>query len=311
MSAAILVGIVVIWIAVLVPMWLNRHEANATRSMDSFSTAMRVLSRRAPGGARGLDRYVVMPRRESWGVTVDNHPQITKGRGPAWRRVPRAVPVASSRARLLARRRRVMSFLAVISVAIGVAAAMELLSWLYELAVGLLFAAYVVHLRNEAIRFRELRRRQAARAARASAAWDAPTESGRRPDVRKDFADAVSAAASSGVAAAASGAAAHDADRWEPIPVPLPTYVSKPVVSRPVADRPAARVAAASAAASSATAGAGPNTIDLTRPGAWTDAQVDVRHLLLDESPTAYGRATGEPDDELDVILERRRVVGG
>src|ERR1700675_3180480 len=90
-SSLIVLGIVGIWILVLVPMWLNRHDAdNASRSMDSFSTAMRVLSRRAP--ARPDRRYVVMPRRDSWGATVDNNPDATThGRLGAWAglRVPR------------------------------------------------------------------------------------------------------------------------------------------------------------------------------------------------------------------------------
>jgi hypothetical protein len=45
-----------------------------------------------------------------------------------------------------------------------------------------------------------------------------------------------------------------DGDGWEPVPVPLPTYVTAPVARRPI------------------------RTIDLTTPGAWTDsAQVDAR----------------------------------
>ena len=105
-------------------------------------------------------------------------------------------------------------------------------------------------------------------------------------------------------------------------PVPLPTYVSKPVVQRPAASAaPRAEVDAT-------------RTIDLTRPGAWTDAssptngevEIDHRHLLLDEtgsgriassagapaSPYAASRAASaaDEDDELDHILERRRAVG-
>ncbi len=76
MSGLIGLAIIGIWLVVLVPMWLNRHEADdATRSMDSFSTAMRVLSRRAP--SRVDRRYVVMPRRDNLGVTVDNNPGAT------------------------------------------------------------------------------------------------------------------------------------------------------------------------------------------------------------------------------------------
>lgn len=47
MSGLIYGAIVVIWAAVLVPMWLRRHdEAVEAKSVDRFSTAMKVLARR-------------------------------------------------------------------------------------------------------------------------------------------------------------------------------------------------------------------------------------------------------------------------
>ena len=81
MSGIIVLGIIAIWIAVLVPMWLNRHEADsASRSMDTFSTAMRVLSHRtshrAPGRAdreiRGGERGLINVHRAA-GFAHDLH----------------------------------------------------------------------------------------------------------------------------------------------------------------------------------------------------------------------------------------------
>lgn len=69
MSPVIILGLVVMWAVVLVPMWLRRHdEVEETRSVDQFSTAMRTLSRRATAPVEG--RYVVMPHRSR---SVDVH----------------------------------------------------------------------------------------------------------------------------------------------------------------------------------------------------------------------------------------------
>jgi hypothetical protein len=307
MSGLIGLAIIGIWLVVLVPMWLNRHEADdATRSMDSFSTAMRVLSRRSP--SRGDRRYVVMPRRDDLGVTVDNNPGAkTTGRRFRWG--GRATPSVGSagRARLMARRRRIALVVFGLLLVLLITSALGVTSWWYELAVGLATAGYVIHLRNEAIRAQELQRRRRARAARAtSAGWVEP-----QPAYRQPVAEPVLRADEALPAAPVSPAGTENGSRWEPVPVPLPTYVSKPVVQRPAASAPRADVDAT-------------GTVDLTRPGAWTEAhdpEIDHRHLLLDE--TGSGRiasSTGAPpspyppapeeDDELDHILERRRAVG-
>jgi hypothetical protein len=322
MSGLIGLAIIGIWLVVLVPMWLNRHEADdATRSMDSFSTAMRVLSRRSPSRSGKSDRrYVVMPRRDYVGVTMDNNPGAkTTGRRLPWagRSVRSAPPVGSAgRARLMARRRRITLVVVGLLLVLLVTSAIGLTSWWYELAVALATAGYVVHLRNEAIRAEELQRRRRARAARASsAAWVEP-----QPAFRQPVAEPVLRADEVLPAAPVSPAGTENGSRWEPVPVPLPTYVSKPVVQRPAASAPRADVDAT-------------GTIDLTRPGAWTEAhteapdveapdvEIDHRHLLLDETgsgriassagaPSSPYLPAADQDDELDHILERRRAVG-
>jgi hypothetical protein len=61
MSPVIILGLVLMWGCVLVPMWLRRHdEVEESRSVDRFSTAMHTLSRRE---SRVDERYVVMPHR--------------------------------------------------------------------------------------------------------------------------------------------------------------------------------------------------------------------------------------------------------
>lgn len=285
MTGLIGLAIIGIWLIVLVPMWLNRHEsADASRSMDSFSAAMNVLSRRTA----------------DQGVTVDN-PSNAERFGS---RAPRRPPVPQGRARLMARRQRVAAALTGLLFVLTLTALLGVTSWWYTMAVLLAVVGYAIHLRNEAIRDRELRRRRLARAGY-------PT--GQKERVPQEMPLAAPRAAERFVsddavlpAPAISPAGTANGSRWEPMPVPLPTYVSKPVATRAPAPAPRADVDAT-------------RTIDLTRPGAWTeglsptdmaggmavDVEIDHRHLLDGSGPSS-----DVEDDELDLILERRRAVG-
>lgn len=87
MTGLIFGTIVAAWAAVLVPMWLRRHdERNEARSVERFSSAMRVLSRRGPAAPAAAPvpapgaRDVVMPGRSR---VADVH--VT---GPSRRREP-------------------------------------------------------------------------------------------------------------------------------------------------------------------------------------------------------------------------------
>ena len=286
--------------------------------MDTFSTAMRVLSRRGPSRAhraradRSADgQYLVMPR-DNWGVTVDNQTDMAPARRRV--RIPLHLPsrrqsyATSGRAQLIARRRRIALGFAALVIGLALSAEFAHTSWWFELGAGLALAGYLIHLRTEAIRTSEMRRRRLARAARAAAPYATGTSGARTAGGERYYAarvrhdadiagaatEAVSASgtlSASGTASASvtgSASGTSDGSRWEPIAVPLPTYVSKPVVSRPATAAPRADVES------------GP-VIDLTQPGKWIDSQVDVRHLLLDDEPPEV--------DELDVILARRRAV--
>lgn len=95
-SSLIFVVIVAIWAAVLLQLWSRRREdAAATRSVDDFTEAMRVLEKRSVLPGPDLSE----PRPRSWSVTPARVVRTTVD-------VKRAVPAAVSRRRspLVARR---------------------------------------------------------------------------------------------------------------------------------------------------------------------------------------------------------------
>ena len=92
-------------------------------------------------------------------------------------RVPLHLPsrrqsyATSGRAQLIARRRRIAVGFAVLVIGLALSAEFLHTSWWFELGAGLALAGYLIHLRTEAIRTSEMRRRRLARAARAAAPY--------------------------------------------------------------------------------------------------------------------------------------------
>ena len=223
-------AIVVVWAVVLVPMWLRRHEETAElRSVTRFSSAMRVLARREPGPPADR-RYVVMPPRARVAeVDVANAP------------LPVRTPRHAGRARLAARRRRVLCGLLAAFVVSLALQPLDAVGWPVAVAALALVAGFVVHLRVQARRVAEVDRRRRSADARLSSR-----------SRRFDAAGAVvltreQRAAERAVARIAAEAQAlevelreeqrREADRiaaegWQPTPVPLPTYVTKPKAQR-------------------------------------------------------------------------------
>ena len=135
MSSTILMAIVlvVMWLVVLVPMFVRRGEERAeTRSLERFSTAMRVLSRRGPssGGIAGRRRYATAPPAP-----------YADGASPIR---------TAARLRMLRRRRRTLGVLAATAL-IGVPAALTVSTWLWLLQVPatVLLVGYVGWLRAQ------------------------------------------------------------------------------------------------------------------------------------------------------------------
>jgi len=259
-SAVILAVIVIMWAVVLVPMWLRRHDAaTESRSVDRFSTAMRVLSRRPTGSPDR--RYVLMPKRDS-GASV-HVSGAADTRRPPTRQAPAAPPsrpqttrtqsrtpsATKARASLAVRRRRTFLALGGVTFLTFLLAVTGVIGWPLQLVVDLILVAFVVHLRTQAKRAAAVARQR-----RRAAVAPAPARSAYVPVAPAAPAAAFEERATAPMqpmqpmeapaAAAEQPAATGTDDRWEPVPVPRPTYTMKPkapqrwTYSRPAQQQP-------------------------------------------------------------------------
>ncbi|MFL6139591.1 MAG: hypothetical protein ACJ74O_17570 [Frankiaceae bacterium] len=296
-SGVILLVIVAMWAVVLVPTMLRRHDSiSESRSVDRFSAAMRILSRRtaeAPGR-----REVVMParpesaRRPVVSPAVQEPPSRWKVTKVVTDRLPRSEPsparataaparparparpvVSSGRRSLAVRRRRMLLGLLGATVVLLIAA--PVLGgpwWGAATCAAVLLLGYCAHLRAETRRTAQLtRRRSAARAPRSMPADRRGWASGPQYWGEEQGEVMVSVAMAAGVGEQL------DNDRWDPVDVPLPTYVTKPPAPQRRIERP--------------------------RPGEWSDG-------LLDDAGESVEVIDATGRDELDDIIERRRAVG-
>ncbi|MFJ4096284.1 hypothetical protein ACIPYS_32290 [Kitasatospora sp. NPDC089913] len=319
-SGLIYAVIVGAWAAYLVPMWLRRQdELNEARPTERFSTAIRLLAGRSALERRASRALGDEPRDDEQSMdgpperdaaapgdpaSAPDAPDVPDGRTqepapgrPAERdrAEPRPAPQGGGperRARLLARRRRMVTVLFLAFALGAVVAAVAGLAFLWVPAVpAALLTLYIGHLRRlerqryavkldrtraaqaaERLRKREQQRVEAGRAAAAPVPAPAaeperrtPAPGRARPHLRlATEADAVRAASGGAPAAGPAGASAatsaggsaasasavaevteHEEwvdgmrergaagpDSWEPVPVPLPTYVTAPVAPR-------------------------------------------------------------------------------
>lgn len=170
MSAVIIIGLVVMWAVVLIPMWLRRHdEHEESRSVDRFTTAMHTLSRREAKQSREVkqtvaaERYGLMPRQVrnvEVHVSGASAPRRAFDRHAFDRRggEPKAPLTAAQR------RRRTLTGLLLVTVVFLVAAVAtaNLALWTVQILADLAVVAFVVHLRRMAIASAAARRRRPA-----------------------------------------------------------------------------------------------------------------------------------------------------
>ena len=289
-SGLVYAVIVALWAAVLIPVWLRRHDdAAVTRSADRYSQAMRTLSRRP---AKIDRREMVMPRRPATAPLVDAPRAVPRHEvssrvdgGPGRRRPARPASVRAASARLARRRARSLLVLAGLTLLLAGLAAFGVVSVWVVLPTALLLVGFLVHLRLQARRAasrqRSLRRPEAAPPAERT-----PTMDLSRAVVVETKGHTLGAAeavlasgTASGAAASAGGAGEFEAaDAWRPQHWPLPTYVTKPKAIRPI------------------------RVIDLTTPGAWTSGR------LLDDEAESAEQTVAEAhlaEKELDAIIEQ------
>ena len=274
-SGLIYAVIVGLWAVVLVPMWLRRHdESSESRSVDRFEGAMRTLSRRSGSADR---REVLVPRRASVPLRPDG------------------VPAQDARAVAATRRRRTgLALLGLLLVTVGLGMLGVLPIWLAVvpmlLVAGFGWQSHVAT-RRAAARATAARRVRAAQSRRLREESVEARLAGR--PARRPMAAPVVEPMVAVVEPVVVDEEFYDAVAehvWDPVPVPLPTYVTAPKAPRSV------------------------RVIDLTKPGAWTSGHLEVQDpagAALDAAAAADSSAPADPTGIVvgEVLVERLHAV--
>ncbi|HEY8455767.1 MAG TPA: hypothetical protein VIL34_09245 [Actinopolymorphaceae bacterium] len=292
-TGLIYAAIVAAWAAYLVPAWLRRHgevfDDQPEVPDNSSDHLVRVLPRRTKPGS---------PRAATAGPSL--------GRDPA-PRMPTAPAVI--------RRRRVLACLIALSTVVGVLGALDLVPW-WALAVPVsVVALFLTISAAVAQRHRTDARRRVSRAAassrpaaphrsstRRSSVPPQPARSSAGPPAARVGAERVTPPAAAGAGSTPHPAATprprrrrpEDSGLWDPIEVPLPTYLTKAKASRTVRTVDLG-----------SSAGELPEWDLLHRPD-------DAPAVLLDETDSAERSAYGLdiPDQSDDADTEPPRAVG-
>ncbi|GAB2635607.1 hypothetical protein GCM10027270_25430 [Nocardioides ginkgobilobae] len=291
LSPLIFVALAVAWAVYLVPQALRHHdEVVRSRSVDRFSHTMRVLARREPV-SRSSSRLVVTPGRVPSApvVTTKASAAPTADAPAAAEAAPVPVPVSVRREaarRAARRRRRVLSVLLLLLVLTGALVAARLLAWPVLLLPVVLLLVWLVACRLMVRRERGISGPlaripdtvlpEAAPAFVAAPAGPAGEDTQEVAVVSAPLAEE----AVSGVLPPVAEDASLDAPTprapaaaglWEPVPVTLPTYVSKPA-----AERRSVR------------------TIDLDATGVWTSGRTEADAALVRDAEQRARRDEGE-----------------
>jgi hypothetical protein len=286
LSGIIFVVLALAWAFYLIPKAVKHHEDVArNRSVDRFSTAMRVLARREPM-ERGNARLVVTPARSAERVLL---PPSRSGSPPEpTRSADKRRPSAAARraaARAAARRRRhVLLGLVVLDLGIVTSSAFALTPWWSVAIPATLTVAYLFLCRRQVRREGEAlweTSGEADIAPRRAIRVDAPTASRQEQHTGEtEFADdedtvAIPVAALETVAVSVE--TTDGGSLWDPLPVTLPTYVGKARATRSV------------------------RTIDLGAPGSWTSGRDEADTALVEQAAA---------DDSVEAPAEQPRAVG-
>ncbi|MDX6200591.1 MAG: hypothetical protein QOJ83_91 [Frankiales bacterium] len=293
LSGVIVVVIVALWGSLLIPALVRKHDTvTEVRSVDRFSYALRILSRRTPYIPGRRDVLVQRKSAEA------RRPAVSPSAGfvadlPGARRVPSARDAARRSAVAAKRRRTLLALLLALVLCLALALTSGGRWWLTVGISAVLLVMYVTNLRSEAQQQQTIARRraQARRRAGRNAAPARATAPVRRP-----------APVAAELPARSAGVADTRPDgSWAPVPVTLPTYVTKPVVSQPTVAPP--------------TGGWYDGVLAEQRAGRYASGG-DVYDQMSDDE-VADGHYLGlSSDDEalygldgLDAIIERRRAV--
>jgi hypothetical protein len=200
-TGLIYAAIVAAWAAYLVPLWLRRHdEVSRQKSLERYSSAMRVLSRETDGS-----RYVARRRDEPLRVLAPS-----PKRSAAQFRARRAAAM---------RRRRVLSLLLLTGASVGALAVFEMVPRWAAGVPAVLILTFLVLVR------RTVRR------ARRMLPAPAPARKAQRLDVSYAYGSSVAEPEPTvevkTSTSSAEETAASEEGLWDPVPVTLPIYVYK------------------------------------------------------------------------------------
>jgi nitrate reductase NapE component len=250
-TSLIFVALAIAWAVYLIPKAVQHHdEVVRSRSVDRFSQTMRVLARREPVNRRNA-RLVVTPGRGAQAPIVTTKaatlpaPPLVEG-APTSRA---ATQVATKR------RRRVLGLILVSLVAVGAVAGFGVISWSYVAIPAGLLVAWLVACRVMVKSERRVRVTAAAPVRVSTAPATQVPASATCPDLDGGYTADDDTSMTPAVI---------DPALWDPVPVTLPTYVSKPAAARRTV-----------------------RTIDLDATGVWTSGRTEADAVLAREADAA------------------------
>ena len=297
-TGLIFAAVVIAWAVFLVPWALRRYdEATRARSVDKFSKTMRLLGR-TPRAPAAFDEEL---EAEAEAVTAR---RSLKAQQSAEAPVDRPPGPSRAAARIAARRRRrvLMTLFGATAIVGALVALMLIPLWSLAIPGGSVLAflalcRWQVRRADDAIwdsrRTTESAHEtdeSAASEGRSAAADDAEGAKGAegaegRQAVEADTEPVGDADLAESTTVAVTVSTDDGRSLWDPLPVTLPTYVSKAKATRTV------------------------RTIDLGQPDAWTSGHVEGEQTELPSDATAAGTDsdTGSGSDSPD---GRQRAVG-
>jgi len=274
-SALIFVALAAAWAVYLVPKALKHHDEDArSRTVDRFSHTMRVLARREAVDKKTARLVKAEIKSE---ITVEAPapapaPTVASPTQPSPAQL-RARRAAAKRA--TKRRRNVLAVLVVANLAVIGVAAFAVIAWPYvAIPAGLLVAWLVacrLMVKGERKVLAPTTRMPVERPAERKPVETPERAAQAEAEVELDDFDPM-ADTSAGIAAVV------DPAMWDPVPVTLPTYVTKPTATRRTV-----------------------RTIDLDSTGVWTSGRTDADAALAresDEADKAARKSRRDGDDQ-------------
>jgi len=259
LSGIIFVALAVAWAAYLIPKALRHHDEVArSRSIERFSSTMRVLARREPVNRRDARLVVTPGRAASTTTVVETKPvRLTADQLRARREVTR---------RATRRRRRVLGgLLAANAVVIGLAAFVVVGWWWETLPAGLVVAWLVA--------CRVMVKSERAALAPGTVVPAEPAGPDLDISVEKNEQGFEELAPDSDTGVVPAVTEDGDPNLWDPLPMTLPTYVDKPAAARRTV-----------------------RTISIDDSGVWTSGRTEIDAALAREADKQHSLDKAQAD---------------